>query len=143
MTHYRTTVPSSLDREALCAYMADFSHAERWDPSVAKAEQSSDGPIGLGARFSLVVGFLGRRLSLEYAVTQFQPPSLVQVSASNAAFFSIDTMTFDTRDGGSVLAYDAELRLRGAYRLFGPLLNLGFRRVGDRAREGLVRELNP
>jgi len=44
-------------------------------------------------------------------------------------------------DVGSVVTYDADLRVRGLFRLADPLLALAFRRIGDRARDGLVRAL--
>jgi hypothetical protein len=131
-----------MGREALFTYMADFSHSERWDPSVVHAARLSEGAVGLGARFLVEVGVLGRRLPFEYEVTAFESPTRVQLSARHKAMISIDTMTFVERDGGSTLAYDAEVRLVGPYRLLAPLLGLGFRRVGERARAGLLRELN-
>ena len=142
MTHYRTTVTSSWGQEALFSYMSDFAHSQEWDPGVRRAERASGGAIELGARFHLEVGFLGRRLPLEYVVTAYEPHALVQLTASNGSLLSIDTMTFATRSDGSSLTYDAELRVLGGYRVFSPLLAVGFRRVGERARQGLLRELN-
>jgi Polyketide cyclase / dehydrase and lipid transport len=141
MARYRTMVPSSKGAHALFAYMADFTHSEQWDPGVLSSRRLDEGPLALGARFLVVAGFLGRRVPLEYEITAYEPDSLVQVTARTNWLHSVDTMTFESSDAGSTLSYDAELNLLGAYRVLGPLLDLGFRRVGDRAREGLRREI--
>jgi hypothetical protein len=42
---------------------------------------------------------------------------------------------------GTRVTYDADLSLKGPLRLADPLLALAFRRVGDRARDGLRARL--
>ena len=39
MAHYVTTIHSRLPAEAAFAYMADFTNARFWDPSVSAAER--------------------------------------------------------------------------------------------------------
>jgi hypothetical protein len=142
MAHYLATVPSSLTVEALFDYMADFSHAKSWDPSVVDATTQSPGPIEKGSRFRLVVGIAGRQVPFEYEITEFERPSRVQLTSRTKTLLSVDTMTFESSASGSVLTYDADLKTRGVLRLVAPLLARGFQRLGDNARAGLQRELN-
>ena len=39
MAHYTTTIASSLSPAEAFDYMADFTHALEWDPSVSKARR--------------------------------------------------------------------------------------------------------
>ena len=56
----------------------------------------------------------------------------------NATVVSLDTMSFsESSAGGTRVTYDAELALKGPLRVLDPLLGLAFKRVGDRAANGL------
>ena len=46
-------------------------------------------------------------------------------------------------DGGTAVTYTADLRLRGPLRLFDPVLQVLFNRIGDNARDGLAARLRP
>lgn len=142
MPRYRATIRSSRGSASAFDYMADFANSAEWDPGVLRAERIGSGPIGLGTRFALVTSFLGREVPLEYAITAYEPNVLVELTSENPTFSSIDTVTVAPLPEGTALTYDAVIRTRGALRLAEPLLALAFARVGGRARDGLVRELN-
>ena len=66
----------------------------------------------------------------------------VDIPASN--MFAIpDTITVKPNDSGSgsVVTYDAVLKLKGPLALADPLLSLSFKKIGDRAGVGLVAAL--
>ena len=69
MARYTTTIESSLSPDEAFAYMADFSHAQEWDPSVAEAKRVGD--VGPDAAFDLVVRFGGRKLPMRYETAAF------------------------------------------------------------------------
>ncbi len=142
MAHYRTTVHSTLSPEDAFAYMANFANARQWDPSVASAAMDGVGPVGLGTRFELVTEFRGRRVPLRYEITTYEAPQRVTLTATTKQLSSRDTITFVARDGGTDVSYDAYLGLNGVVKVLDPILGLFFKRLGDAAREGLVRELN-
>jgi hypothetical protein len=88
--------------------------------------------------------FLGRRIPLEYRITEFDRPARVVLAADDAAVRSTDEIRFVATDGGSRITYEAELRLKTPFgRVLDPLLALAFRRIGDRAAAGLRAALNP
>jgi hypothetical protein len=142
MARYRTTVHSRYDVDQAFAYLADFSRCVEWDPGVVEARRLTEEPIGLGTRFGLVASFLGRRVPLDYEVTAYEPDRRVTLTAENGLIQSVDEITFTATADGSDVTYDAQLRGRGAFRVVDPLLGLAFGRIGDRARDGLIRELN-
>jgi len=61
--------------------------------------------------------------------------------ADAPAVRSVDEITVVPTDDGSEVTYEADLRSQGLFRLADPLLGLAFRRIGDRARDGLARAL--
>lgn len=141
MARYRTTVRSPRSPDDVFAYMAAFEHAAEWDPGVAEAERLTEGPVGLDSRFRVVSLFLGRRIPLEYRVTAFGPGHRVVLTAETATLRSMDEITVAPDGMGSAMTYDADLSLHGAFAVASPLLGLAFNRIGDKARDGLRRQL--
>ncbi|HUO47835.1 MAG TPA: SRPBCC family protein [Acidimicrobiales bacterium] len=141
MARYHTTIHSRRRAQETFEYLSDFSTTAEWDPGVVEAERVSSGPVGLGSAFRVVASFLGRRVSLDYRVVEFEPNRRVVLRADAPTVCSVDEITVVPTDVGSVVTYDADLRVRGLFRLADPLLALAFRRIGDRARDGLVRAL--
>jgi len=142
MARYHATVETRRGVDDAFTYLADFSSTTEWDPGVVEAERLTEGPITVGATFRVVTSFLGRRIPLDYEITTLEPGRRVVLQADNGTIRSTDEMRFSARDSGTVVDYDADLRLLGALRVADPLLRLAFRRIGDRARAGLARELN-
>ena len=141
MARYQTTVTSRRRAEETFEYLSDFSSTAEWDPGVVEAERVSTGPVGMGSTFRVVASFLGRRVSLVYRIVEFDPGRRVVLRADAPTVCSIDQITVVPADVGSEVTYDADLRGQGVFRLADPLLALAFRRIGDRARDGLARAL--
>ncbi len=99
-------------------------------------------PVRVGARFRLNSRFLGRSLPLEYEVVEFEAPTRVVLQADTALLRSTDTMTFTPDGTGTQVEYDARLDTKGVLRAADPLLALLFRRIGNRAENGLRARLN-
>jgi hypothetical protein len=143
MARYVTQVESRLSPADAFAYLADFSNARFWDPSVSEARRDSEGPIGVGSTFQLVSRFAGREVPLLYTLVVYEPSTRAVLEARNPGFVSRDTITVDVTGNGSVVHYDALLELRGARRVFEPVLQRLFTRLGDAATLGLGATLNP
>jgi dehydrogenase/reductase SDR family protein 12 len=142
MARYRCTIETALTPEESFDYMARFSNAVSWDPSVVSAEMVTPEPVARGSVFELVVRSLGRDLPFRYEVVEHERPERVVLRAVRGSLVSEDTVTVRALSvGGSALTYDADLRFSGPLRFVDPLLGVGFRRLGDAAAAGLRREL--
>ena len=141
MARYATTISSTLSQAEAFAYMADFSNARHWDPSVSRAERGGDGPVGLGSTFELVARFAGRDVELTYTIVTYEPSERVVLEARRG-FVSRDTITVEAAGAGSLVHYEAVLAFSGVGRLADPLMQLVFNRVGAKAKAGLERELS-
>jgi hypothetical protein len=142
MAHYRTTIQSRMDVATAFDYMADFSNAATWDPGVVGAERLGDGPVTLGSRFLLQAAFGKSVLPLEYVLAAYEPHKRLVLVAETEKVKSIDEITFVATESGSAVTYDAVLETRGSFRWATPIVAIMFRGIGNKAREGLRRELN-
>jgi carbon monoxide dehydrogenase subunit G len=138
VVHVRTPMPPA---EAF-AYMADLTHFAEWDPGVERVEQvEGDGP-GPGAAFDVAVKLPGWTMTLRYDTVAFDDTSNTMTAfAQNAVMTSEDTITVEADGNGSIVTYDAKLKLKGLLGLSDPVLGLSFKQIGDRAAAGLIETL--
>lgn len=137
MARYVDAIDLPLPIEEAFAYLADFSRTADWDPGVIAARALTKGKAKLGSRFEVIVSFLGRRLPLEYCITEFESPTRLVLTGGDASLNSIDEITFVSRPGGTRVTYEARLELKGIRRLADPLLDMLFQRIGRLAVRGL------
>ena len=143
MARYETTIESRLPAAEAFAYMADFANARVWDPSVSKAGRVDEGALEVGSAFDLVARFAGRDVPLRYTIVSYEPSHQVVLEAHRPGFVSRDTITVESAEHGSNVHYDAILAFSGIGRLFDPLMQWIFNRVGSQAKTGMEAALNP
>ena len=145
MARYIDTVTSTRPADEVFAYLADFRSVAEWDPSVRSAVHvNGDDPIMVGAIFRVTVKTALSELVLDYHTIELERSRRIVLRAENNSMVSLDTITIrDDGHGVAAVTYDAKIELKGLRKLADPLLGLAFKRLGDRARDGLVNVLNP
>jgi len=142
MAIYTTSIESKLSSEDAFAYMAAFENVAQWDPGVIEAQRLTEGPIKLGTQFQVLAQTGKRRIPLTYEITQFDEGSHLVLTASTSSLRSQDEIRVVANGSGSTVTYVANLSLLGLLRVANPLLSPTLKKIGDRARDGLRRELN-
>mgnify|MGYP006164418009 CR=1 FL=1 len=142
MVKYIATIESHQPQGAVFDYLSDFSSARDWDPNIESAARIDSGPIREGSQFKLVSNFLGRHVELVYEITQIEAPTMFVVRADGGGFYSEDTILVEAQAGGCTVQYQAVLGFRGFGRLFSPLWQIIFNRIGGKAKTGLNDHLN-
>jgi len=74
-------------------------------------------------------------------VTHYSAPKRMLIEARTTFLTSFDEVTVEPNGAGSVVTYDAVLKLNGPLALFDLALAMAFRRLGDAAAAGLRRVL--
>ena len=142
MARYVTTAKTDWDPETAFDYLAEFSNVADWDPGVSRGRSVSADPLEVGAQFEVEASFLGRSVPLTYETVEIERPRIVTVRAESGTFSSVDTLSFEADPaGGTLVTYDADLRLKSALKLLDPLLGIAFNRLADQARDGLRERL--
>ncbi|MGB7979444.1 MAG: SRPBCC family protein [Candidatus Nanopelagicales bacterium] len=134
------TPMSVVDAFALVSDMRTFAE---WDPGVRAVDQVvGDGP-GAGAEYDVRVSAVPRDLVLRYVTERYEVGSSptrtweVLLVARGALFTSVDLITVTAAPGGSLVVYDADLRLTGPLRVADLGLRVAFSWIGGRAEAGL------
>lgn len=136
MPRYVATIPSAWPAARALTYMADFSHASEWDPSVLSSTALDAGPVRKGSTYELRIRSGRRVLRYVYRVERLEP-GVVVLRAATRWFDSIDTISVRDVGSGSEITYDAFLTAKGALRLANPLVARVLRKFGDAARDRL------
>ena len=141
MARYVTTVKTAKTPQEAFAYMADLRNFTEWDPGVKAVKQVKGSGGGKDAVFDVTVAAVGRDLTLRYVTEEYDAPRNLLVVARSSVFTSIDRITVEKDGRGSIVTYDADLRLNGVLRVGDLGLRLMFAQIGDRAAAGLRRVL--
>ena len=124
------------------AYVADFSHASEWDPGVVESRViGDDARIDVGSRFELVALFRGNHHRFEYVVTELEPGRRISLLGDGEKAGSRDVISVAEVDGKTHITYEADIHLKGMFRVAEPFLGRMFRRMGDDALDSLRRKL--
>ena len=142
MTKLNEQIETALAPEAAFAFVADFAHAQDWDPGVATSERIDAGPVGVGARYRLGVRLGGRVAPMEYRITVFEPSRLVVLAGEGSGVSAIDEIRFTPAGAGTRIDYTADIRLGGLLRLVQPLLGGQFAKLGRAALNGMKSTLD-
>ena len=141
MARYVTTVRSAKTPQEAFAYMADLRNFAEWDPGVKAVRQVEGSGGGPDSVFDVTVVAPGRDLTLRYVTEEHDAPHNLLVVARSSVFTSIDRITVEPDGTGSLVTYDADLRLNGVLRVGDLGLRLVFGQIGNRAAAGLRRVL--
>jgi carbon monoxide dehydrogenase subunit G len=142
MVHVVRTFTVTAPPTRAVGYLADFAHAEAWDPGTRTCVRIDDGPVGVGATWRNTSKILGSTTELDYRLTHLDSER-IELVGENKTATATDVITVrPAPDGsGSEITYDATVVLHGVAKLGSPLMQLEFEKLGDQTVDGIQREL--
>lgn len=143
MARYVGTVQSPKPQAEVFEHLSDFTTIAGWDPGVASSTHTGGTKGEVGCRFHVEQDTAGPNIGIDYVITEIAHPHHVTLRGTNAWLVSIDTITVEPTATGCEVTYDAEIKLKGPLRLFDPVMSLGLKRIGAKAKQGLTDEINP
>lgn len=122
-------------------YAADFDNIESWDPGVASSRRLDDGPLGVGSRFELGVSFGARQILMTYEITEYEPNERVVLVGEGEKIKAVDDIRFEEREDKTMVDYTADLTFDNYVKYVAPFMGSIFKKVGERAVDGLKETL--
>ena len=108
--------------------VADERNEPRYNPRIARAEKTSQGPVGRGTRFTAQPRGTGAAGVMTVEILDYDRPRRLATSI-RSSYLDVDgTLTFDQADGGTRMRWSWDMRLRGAMRVLSPVV----RAIGPR-----------
>ncbi len=103
--------------EEVFAFLNDEQNDPKWQSGVLEAEQTSEGPVGVGTTVQEVRKFLGRRIESTYEITEYVPNEKVSSKATSGPIpFKLST-TFDPVEEGTRVTVVGEAEPGGFFKL--------------------------
>lgn len=141
MVHVIRTFTVSRSAPVVLAYLADFAHAEEWDPGTQSCTRIDAGPVAVGARWHNTSKILGVETELEYELKEMGADHLV-LNGENKTASAIDHITVVPHAEGSEVTYDATVELHGLAKVGAPVLQLEFEKLGNQTVEGIQQAVD-
>lgn len=129
------TFSVSAPPERVVEYLKDFEHSTQWDPGTQSCERIDRGPVAEGAYWHNVSKIFGVRTELTYKLEELSERQVVFVG-ENQSSRTVDTITVEPQDSGSVITYVADHEMLGTAKLLSPLMKVIFEKLaGDTERQ--------
>lgn len=127
--------------ELVVPYLADFSHAEHWDPGTVRCVRTDEGPVVVGSSWHNTSKIAGITSELTYTLQQLTGERIVLVGRNDTATSS-ETIDVSREGTGSSITYTNEVQFNGAAKLVSPLAKAVFEKLGNDTQKQLVKTLN-
>ncbi len=123
--------------EEVFDYVADERNEPGYNREMLRAEKVTDGPIGVGSRFSATVRQGRRPADMEIEFTGYDRPRLLASTSRAGTLHVAGELTFGPAEGGTRMHWAWDVHPRGLMRLLGPLVTWIGRRQERRIWTGL------
>ncbi|QKV73873.1 SRPBCC family protein [Amycolatopsis sp. Hca4] len=127
--------------DVVVPYLADFGHAEQWDPGTERCTRNDGGPVRVGSSWHNTSKIAGISTELTYTLEQLSADRIVLVGRNDTAT-STETIDVVPDGSGSRLTYTNDLEFKGAAKLAAPLGKVVFEKLGNDTERQLTDVLN-
>lgn len=114
--------------EDVFAFVLDPSNDPLWQTSVVESRQVTDGPVGVGTRFTEVRHFLGRRMETTVEVTEHEDDRRSAVKFVSGPIPGSGSYSIKPADGGTRFTWTVQADPSGFFKLAEPVLARMMRR---------------
>jgi carbon monoxide dehydrogenase subunit G len=127
--------------EVVIPYLADFSHAEAWDPGTVSCVATEPGPVAVGSSWHNTSKIAGISSELTYTLERLSNQQIVLVGRNKTAT-STETIEVTPAGTGSSITYTNETVFNGVAKLAAPLVKIVFEKIGKDTEKQMVETLN-
>ncbi len=117
--------------EEVFAFATDPENDPLWQSATLETEQTSEGPLGVGATFRNTSKFLGRCIESAYEVTEMEPPRRQCIKIVSGPIPGSGCYLFEPAEGGTRFTQTFVVEVGGFFRLAEPLVARAIRRQFD------------
>lgn len=115
-----TVINRSVDE--VFAFMTDVRNEPKWIPGVLEAEQTSEGPVGVGTTYYELVELLGQQVELTFEVTEYEANRKFSARSTVGLFDGSVMNTFEAVAGGTQITLVTEGEPTGIFKMFESLI---------------------
>lgn len=115
------TVTIGQTPEKVFSYLTEIEKLQQWTP-FKNVKLLTDGPMGIGSRFTQSVEIIGKTIESEVEVTDYNAPTLLALKSISGPVNFVQSFTLTPTAEGTHLKVDMEGEPTGLLKVAQPLL---------------------
>ncbi len=108
--------------EEIFEYMSNPENDSQWQSGVLESEQTSKGPMGVGATSREVRKFMGRQIESTLEITEWKPNQIIKQKSTSGPMALDISVAFESVEGGTKVTLGGEGDTGGIFKLADPLV---------------------
>jgi uncharacterized membrane protein len=108
--------------EKVFAYTTDAKSWPKWQSVIPESEQTSQGPVGVNTTFKGVSHMMGLSMKWTAQTTEYAPYKNFGKNITSAGMIIKQRNTYDPMEGGVKFTIAYDMKVRGVFKLFSPML---------------------
>ena len=113
------------------AYVSDLQTGSQWQTGLLEVRRITEGPTGVGTRYTSARKFLGKRLESGIEFTAYEPDKKLAFKSISGSSPFEESFVFESTPEGTRLTTVLELQTSGLMGLAEPLILSGVKRDMD------------
>jgi uncharacterized protein YndB with AHSA1/START domain len=104
------------------AYTTDAKSWAKWQSTIPEAEQTSEGPVGVGTGFKGTVRMMGRSMKWTAKATEYEPNRKFGKNIDSGSMTIEQHNTYNAVGGGTRFTIVYDMKVGGLLKLLSPML---------------------
>jgi uncharacterized protein YndB with AHSA1/START domain len=129
MKRIEATVVIKCPIDKVFSYATDFKKMPKWQSSMSDIEQTSPGPIGVGATFRWISHMMGLGMRTTAKVTEYEPNKKISFNMNWGSSAGETHFIFEPVEGGTKFTERNDVKFSGLNKLFSPLSVIAVQRT--------------
>jgi uncharacterized membrane protein len=110
------------------AYTIDAKSWPKWSSILPEAEQTSQGPVSVGTTFKGTVHMMGLSMKWTAKATECEPTKRFGKNITSSGMIVEQHNTYESMEGRVKLTIVYNMKVRGIFKLFSPMLTSSMRK---------------
>jgi len=135
MTRIEESVEIKRPIDKVFAYTTDAKNWARWQPIIPEAEQTSQGPVGVGTTFKWTMRMMGLTMKCIAKATEYEPNRKFGKTITCGSTINEQHNIYAPLEGGTKLTIVYNMKVGGLVKLLSPM-------IVSSTRKGLKKALS-
>jgi carbon monoxide dehydrogenase subunit G len=122
MARIEESVEIKRPADKVFAYTTDFRSWTKWQSTFPEAEQTSQGPVGVGTTFRGKVRMMGLTMRWTSTATEYEPNRKFGKNIACGSLTIEQHNTYDPIEGGTRFTIVYNMKVGGLMKLFSPMI---------------------
>jgi uncharacterized protein YndB with AHSA1/START domain len=114
--------------EEVFAYIGDQTNAPAWQSGLVEVRRTTEGPLGVGTKHTLIRMFMHRRMEAENEYVAYEPNRRITFKVTSGPMRAEASYLFEAVAEGTRVTSTIEMDASGLLSLAEPLIAAGLRR---------------